>query len=101
MYLLLNKIQNGSYPPIINTDYFLSVPNGYLNFPENFIDEFYKPGKRAAGFVTITYDGTTVTSCVWNEEAYQAWCEANPEQPEPEPDASDTEVLNTLLGVSE
>ena len=42
-----------------------------------------------------------MTSCVWNEEAYQAWCEENPEQPPVEPEATDTEVLNTLLGVTE
>lgn len=51
---------------------------GLLEFPDSFMQEFYKEGKRAAGFVTTTDDGTTVTSCVWNEEAYQAWCEENP-----------------------
>lgn len=56
-----------------------SYAAGLLIFPDEFISEFYKEGKRAAGFVTITDDGTTVTSCVWDEEAYQAWCEANPE----------------------
>lgn len=51
---------------------------GLLEFPDEFIPEFYKDGKRAAGFVIITDDGQRVTSCVWNEEAYLAWCEANP-----------------------
>ena len=53
---------------------------GHLLFPDEFISEFYKEGKRAAGFVTITDDGTTVTSCEWDEEAYQAWLA---EQPDP------------------
>ena len=51
---------------------------GLLYFPDEFIPVFYPSDKRAAGFVTITDDGTTVTSCVWDETAYQAWCEENP-----------------------
>ncbi len=74
---------------------------GLLEFPDSFMPEYFKEGKRAAGFVDTTDDGKTVTSCVWNEEAYQAWCEENPEQPPVEPEATDTEVLNTLLGVTE
>lgn len=53
---------------------------GLLEFPDKFMSEFHKAGKRAAGFVTVEDDGTTVTSCVWDEETYQAWCEENPEQ---------------------
>ena len=52
---------------------------GLLEFPDEFLKEFYKDGKRSAGFVTITDDGTTVTSCTWDEEAYQKWCAKNPE----------------------
>lgn len=52
---------------------------GLLEFPDEFMPEFYKEGKRAAGFVTIEDDGRRVTSCVWNEEEYQAWCAENPE----------------------
>lgn len=55
---------------------------GLLEFPDEFMPEFYKEGKRAAGFVDITDDGQRVTSCVWNEEKYLAWCEENPETPE-------------------
>lgn len=51
---------------------------GLLEFPDEFIPEFYKDGKRAAGFVTIEDDGHSVTSCVWDEEEYQAWCAENP-----------------------
>lgn len=53
---------------------------GLLQFPDEFFPIFYPDGKRAAGFVNITDDGTTVTSCVWDEEAYQAWLA---EQPDP------------------
>lgn len=73
---------------------------GLLEFPDMFMPEFYKDGKRAAGFVKITDNGTRVTSCVWDEEAYQAWCEENPEV-EPEKIFTDTDVLNALLGVTE
>lgn len=51
---------------------------GLLEFPDEFMPIFYPSDKRAAGFVTIEDDGTTVTSCVWDEVAYQAWCAENP-----------------------
>lgn len=50
---------------------------GLLEFPDEFMSEFYKQDKRAAGFVNIVDDGQRVTSCVWDETAYQAWCEEN------------------------
>lgn len=56
-----------------------SFSPGLIFFPDEFLPIFYPTDKRAAGFVTITDDGETVTSCVWNEEAYQAWCAENPE----------------------
>lgn len=52
---------------------------GLLEFPDEFLPEYFKEGKRAAGFVKITDNGTTVTSCVWDEESYQKWSEKNPE----------------------
>lgn len=61
------------------TNFIQSTPApGLLEFPDEFMSEFYKEGKRAAGFVDITDDGKRVTSCVWNEEEYQAWCAENP-----------------------
>ena len=59
-----------------NGDY---VPDGFLQFPDEFLSVFYPAGKRAGGFVNITDDGTTVLSCEWNEEAYQDWCVNHPE----------------------
>lgn len=52
---------------------------GLVLLPEEFLSEYFKEGKRAAGFVKIEHDGTRVTSCVWDEEAYQKWAEENPE----------------------
>lgn len=76
MYLNQDKL-GASYGPLQTT-----YTPGLLIFPDKFIPIFNKPNKRAAGFVTITDNGTTVTSCVWDEEAYQAWCAENPE-PDP------------------
>lgn len=52
---------------------------GLLAFPDGFLPEFYKEDKEAAGFVTIEHDGETVTSCMWNETAYQAYIDSLPE----------------------
>lgn len=60
-----NRIQSTPFP-------------GALVFPDEFWNIYHTPDKRAAGFVTIEDDGTTVTSCVWDEAAYQKWCEENP-----------------------
>lgn len=76
MYLNQDKL-GASYGPLQTT-----YTPGLLIFPDKFIPIFNQPNKRAAGFVTITDNGTTVTSCVWDEEAYQAWCAENPE-PDP------------------
>ena len=59
---------------------------GLLEFPDEFLPEFYKEGKRAAGFVVIEDDGKRVTACRWDEEAYQAWAAEHP-APDPLPAA--------------
>ena len=68
MYIDPNTFSNQSNP----------AP-GLVYFPDEFLSEYFKEGKRAAGFVKIEHDGTKVTSCVWDEEAYQKWAEENPE----------------------
>lgn len=78
MYLNSTK-QSNSYPALQS-----NPAPGLVYFPDELISVFYPSDKRAAGFVTIEHDGTTVTSCVWDDEAYQRWAEDNPEQPEPE-----------------
>ncbi len=80
---IINLTDETQYPPIQSWDGD-TPPEGSLFFPDKFFKTFYPDGKRAAGFVNIEHDGTTVTSCTWNEEAYQKWCEENPES-EPEP----------------
>lgn len=108
LLIILQKNIDGSYPPLQRV-YNSSPRPGTLIFPEEFYDIFYPSDKRAAGFVNITDDGTTVTSCVWDESAYQAWAAENPEQPEQEPEepidtrvADLEEALNMILtGVTE
>lgn len=78
MYLVNQQSTNGAYPPLLG-----QRRGNELVFPDEFLSEFYKAGKQAAGFVTVTDDGTTVTSCVWNEDAYQAWLAEQPDPLEP------------------
>lgn len=73
MYLNLNK-QGDAYPALQS-----NPAPGLVYFPDELISVFYPSDKRAAGFVTIEHDGEKVTSCVWNDEAYQKWAEENPE----------------------
>lgn len=74
LFIYKKRNENGSYPPLQS----INSPS-VLSFPDEFIPIFYPAGKRSFGFVTITDDGETVTSCEWNEEAYQKWCAENPE----------------------
>lgn len=75
-------------------------PEGYAVWPDT-VDtaDFYNYN----GFVNLTVetvdDVPTVTSYTPNVEAWEAWKASLPPDPEPEP--TDTEVLNTLLGVTE
>ena len=57
---------------------------GLVAFPDELMGEFFKDGKQAAGFCVIKHDGEKVTSCTWDEDAYQAYIASLPE-PEPEP----------------
>ena len=98
--ITVNPNPDGSRSPLVDFSG-ASLPEGYVWIPAEFFSAFYPSGKRAAGFVNIEHDGVTVTACEWNEEAYQAWCAEHPEEPGVEPEPTDTEVLNTLLGVSE
>jgi len=74
MYLNPISFKDGSYPALQSTSGY-----GLLIFPDEFLPVFYPSDKRVSGFVTITDDGSVVTSCAWNEEAYQKWCAENPE----------------------
>ena len=86
MYLNPEKNPSGGYMPLQS-----DPAEGLLAFPDEFIPVFYPGDKECAGFVTIEDDGETVTSCVWNEEAYQAYLASLPE-PGPVPVPEPTEV---------
>ena len=60
---------------------------GLVAFPDEFMSEYFKEGKRAAGFIKIEHDGEKVTSCTWDDDAYAQW---ELQFPAPDP----TEVLN-------
>ena len=71
-------------------------PAGYYEYPAAFYSVFYPSDKRAAGFVTLTVENEKVVNAEWDEETYQAWCEANPEQPEPEPELTVEERVTNI-----
>lgn len=73
-YLNPNKNPSGAYGNL------QSYPvKGLLAFPDEFLPEFFKADKKCVGFVNIEDDGETVTACVWDEEAYQAYIATLPE----------------------
>lgn len=80
----------GQYPPILRCSS-AGIPAGYYWWPDTLErDTFY----QYEGFVVLTIVRNTVASYVPNVEAYEAW-KASQAPAEP----TDTEVLNTLLGV--
>lgn len=85
------SIETGApYPPLLDWSK-PTPPDGWAMFPESFVPVFYPADKRAAGFVDIIVEGSTVTACTWNEEAYQAYIASLPE-PEPETPADSEPV---------
>lgn len=78
MYIDPTRRENGSYGNMQSN----RAP-GMVAFPDEFMPEFFKVDKQAAGFCVIEHDGETVTSCTWDEDAYQAYIASLPE-PEPE-----------------
>ncbi len=70
---------------------------GLLAFPDEFLPVFYPENKQAAGFVTITHDGETVTDCQWNEAAYQAYLDSLPEPVEPPEEPNPPATLEDRL----
>ena len=98
---IITKTPNlsGGYPPMQSWNYSV-IPTGYAVWPDT-VDtaDFYAYN----GFINLTVedvdDVPTVVSYTPNAEAWEAWKQNLPPDPEPEP--TDTEVLNTLLGVTE
>lgn len=90
--------ESGSYPPIQSWG-MDELPDGYAVWPDELdTSNFY----RYNGFVVLIVepmDGVdTVIKYEPNVEAWEAWKASLP--PDPEPEATDTEVLNTILGVT-
>ena len=87
---------NGAYPPIQDWG-LLMPPEGYYQWPDSLDPaNFYAYN----GFVVLTVLRGIVQSYEPNTEAWEAWKATLPPDPGPGPEASDTEVLNTLLGVT-
>ena len=87
--------ENGAYPAIQNWNG-ISAPEGsYVWLDGLNTENFYQYN----GFVTLNVLRGAVISYTPNEEAWEAWKETLP--PEPEPETTDTEILNMLLGMEE
>lgn len=89
---IINITTPGHYPPVQEW-HSPTIPAGCAEFPEKFMPVYYMEGKRFAGFVKLTVTGNVVTDCVWDEEAYQAYCAASPEPEEPAYVPTETEQL--------
>ena len=97
-YLTPNPNPSGAYPAPQSNPFPGAIP---------LTDEQAQMVVDYNGFVTVTSHEETIvedfTKTVYevtpNLEAWEAWKATLPPEPEPEP--TDTEVLNTLLGVSE
>lgn len=96
MYIDPTRRENGSYGNMQSN----RAP-GLVAFPDEMMGEFFKDGKQAAGFCVIEHDGETVTSCTWDEDAYQAYIAALPDPVEPPPTTEERvaalEAENNLL----
>lgn len=85
--------ENGAYPPLQDWAG-LAPPSGYNSWPDSLEVETFQ---QYNGFITPVVVRSIVQSYTANTEAWEAWKASLP--PEPGPQVSDTEVLNTLLGV--
>lgn len=92
MYINSIPHEDGSYNPPQS-----SRALGLLAFPDEFMSTFYMESKEASGFVTIEDDGQIVTSCKWNEEAYQAYIANLPEPAEPKPEPSQLDIIEAQV----
>ena len=94
MYIIqINANENGARPALQEWHGNI-VPDGYAICPQEFYDIFYSTSP--AGFVNIEIARGSVKSMTVNQEALDAYIAS---LPEPEPQATDTEVLNALLGI--
>lgn len=87
----------GAYPPIQEGN-FPAVPEGMALWPESLsTEEFY----RYNGFVTLTIQTKkkvpTVTVCVPNVDAWEAWKASLPPEPGPEPEPTAQDDTDQML----
>lgn len=86
----------GYRPPVQSWSGY-SIPDGYIEVPDG-VDT--SAMQTHMGFVDLTIDEYGVlTAITGNDEKHQAYLDSLPPETEPEP--TDTDVLNTLLGVTE
>ena len=90
----LDPSATGSRPPI--QSWSGAVPDGYIEVPAS-VDT--SAMQTHMGFVDLTIEDGVLTAITGNEEKHQAYLDSLPPETEPEP--TDTDVLNTLLGVTE
>lgn len=98
-FLNRNPNENGAYSPIQITSRVKCFEHEVIVPDSMDVTVFYE----YSGFVILTIENDTVTAMTANVEAYDTWQEylnSLPEEPEQEPEPTDTEVLNTLLGVN-
>ena len=95
MYILKSTPSaEGQYGPILVSNQPVP-PEGYVWWPDS-VDQ--TDFIQYLGFIVPNIKRNTVASYTVNMEAYNDWVESHPD---PEPEPTDTEVLNTLLGVME
>ena len=90
----LSTSETGSRPPIQSWNG-ATPPSGYAAIAP---DCDTSAMQTHCGHVDLTIEDGVVTAITGNDEAYQAYLDALPPPVEPEP--TDTEVLNALLGVT-
>lgn len=101
MYIIAkNPNPSGAYPPLQSWQG--DAPATHYLYPSELYGVFYPTGKRYAGFISLTVEGDRVTAAEWDEEAYQAYCDEHPEEPEIIEPTTDERVAaleeeNTLL----
>ena len=92
----IDPSDTGYRPPIQSWDGY-GIPEGYIEVPDG-VDTSAMQTHMGHVDLTIDEDGV-LTAITGNDEKHQAYLASLPPETPPEP--TDTDVLNTLLGVTE
>ena len=84
---------NGAYPAIQNWPG-RAIPDGYAQWPDSLPTAVFE---QYNGIVTLTIQRRRVTACEPNTEAWQAWNESKPDEPEPGDMAAENAKLRAQL----